>query len=323
MKHTYEYVKNFFEEQGCTLISDSYESAKQKLAYICVCGNEDVKTFNNFQQGQRCMRCAVKIRSKARRLSYEDVKKVFDKNGCILLSEEYVNCEIPLKFICKCGNPAERDFSHFKKSPRCSDCGNKSNHDKQRFSHEFVEKIFSDNGCKLLTKYKQYTQKLDYICKCGEPSDTTLANFKKGYIGCRSCWTAKIRETLYLNGTAPCSNQQRIIHGLIGGELNYPVDKLSLDIAFPDDKVYVEYDGSGHDLVLKFGAMSENDFIAKEIMRFEFLKSRGWKCVLIKSPKDYLPNEDQIIKDIVNAKKELMNNNLDEIVVDWSQKEES
>jgi 5-methylcytosine-specific restriction endonuclease McrA len=62
-KHSYHYVKNFFEEKGCQLLSKSYEDNKQKLKYKCECGNVSQIAFAKFQSGQRCDKC------KSRKLS--------------------------------------------------------------------------------------------------------------------------------------------------------------------------------------------------------------------------------------------------------------
>src|SRR5690606_6601403 len=48
----------------------------------------------------------------------------------------------------------------------------------------------------------------------------------------------KAMESISLNGSAPCSKQQRYIHECIGGELNYPCGNLFLDIAFLESMVY-------------------------------------------------------------------------------------
>jgi len=111
----------------------------------------------------------------------------------------------------------------------------------------------------------------------------------------------KGREALYLNGSMVCSKQQKYIHNLLGGELNYPVDKLSLDIAFPKEKIYIEYNGSGHDLSVKLNSLTQKDFNNKEIRRYHFLKSQGWKQIIIISPYDYLPLDEIIIEEYDKA----------------------
>ena len=58
----------------------------------------------------------------------------------------------------------------------------------------------------------------------------------------------KIAETLSRNNTVNTSKQQIYLHNLLGGELNYANETPVLDIAYPDDKIYLEYNGGGHNL---------------------------------------------------------------------------
>lgn len=110
---------------------------------------------------------------------------------------------------------------------------------------------------------------------------------------------AKSRLTMFKNGTAPCSTQQRYLYNLLGGELNYPISKCSVDVAFPEDKIYLEYDGGGHDLQVQFGNMTLEDFNNKEMKRYYFLKNKGWKQIIICSDNDYIP-KDNVLLDIIS-----------------------
>lgn len=112
-------------------------------------------------------------------------------------------------------------------------------------------------------------------------------------------------NTMYENGTAPCSRQQKYIHNLIGGELNLPCKNLFLDIAFVDEKIYLEIDLGGHDLPIKLGYMSREDFESKERNRWYALYRSGWKEIRIISSKDKIPNDDKILEMISYAKEYL------------------
>lgn len=64
-RHTYEFIKQAFEDGGCTLLSETYVGNKEKLNYICNCGNEAYIGFTKFQIGQRCLVCkSAKISQK-------------------------------------------------------------------------------------------------------------------------------------------------------------------------------------------------------------------------------------------------------------------
>jgi hypothetical protein len=110
-------------------------------------------------------------------------------------------------------------------------------------------------------------------------------------------------ETMSRNGNVNTSKQQLYLHNLLGGEINKSEGRYSLDIAFPDEKIYVEYDGGGHNIVVKFGYLTEEEFHRKEMDRYFYLKRRGWKMIKITSPIDYLPS-DEILLDEVNKAKE-------------------
>lgn len=111
----------------------------------------------------------------------------------------------------------------------------------------------------------------------------------------------KTARTLHATGTGPCSTQQKYIHDLIGGELNYPVGRCMLDIAFPEDGIYFEYDGGGHDLLVKRGDITQKQFEHKELKRSHFLHKKGWKKICLVSRKDFLPADSMLTLLTANA----------------------
>ncbi|PGZ96940.1 hypothetical protein COE51_16345 [Bacillus pseudomycoides] len=113
----------------------------------------------------------------------------------------------------------------------------------------------------------------------------------------------KSKKTLYENGTAPKSKQQVYLNELLGGEINYQIESFNLDIAFPDEKIYIEYDGGGHDLQVKMNKISQEELKKEELKRYFILKSKGWKEIRIISPRDYLPNDDILLQELEKAKK--------------------
>ena len=101
-------------------------------------------------------------------------------------------------------------------------------------------------------------------------------------------------------------NQQIYLCNLLKGKLNYPVSRCSVDIGFPNENIYIEYDGGGHDLSVKFNILTEKDFDIKELKRYFLLKSKGWKKIRIISIEDYLP-QDEVILQMVQFAKEYLN----------------
>lgn len=118
----------------------------------------------------------------------------------------------------------------------------------------------------------------------------------------------KARSTLYANGTAPISKQQSYIHAVTGGDINYPFKNYSLDIAFPNELLYIECDFGGHKLQVKLGNKSEKEFKEDEKRRSYFLSRRGWKEIRIISNKDKVPSPERITQMIEYAKAYLGSN---------------
>lgn len=181
-KPSIEEVRRYFKENGCELLSKEYRNGKTKLEYICTCGQERLITFEKFKAGQRCRECSYVKSANGKKIPYEEVKKCFEDNNCILLSSEYVNNTTQLDYQCECGNVSKIAFMHFKKGVRCKKCAGN-----EKYTINEVEKIFRDGGCELTSKkYVNNKRKLDYICLCGRPSRISLDSFQRG-TRCSSC----------------------------------------------------------------------------------------------------------------------------------------
>lgn len=137
----------------------------------------------------------------------------------------------------------------------------------------------------------------------------------------------KCFESINKNNSQCYSSQQKAIHDILGGEMNYLFDHFWLDIYFPEEKIYLEYDGGGHDLKVKFGYMSRKEFDVKQMRRNYYLKQRGLKCIRIISSKNKYPN-DEILLSIKKYAKDLFENenrswiifNIDENLIQYKNK---
>jgi len=65
-KLSYEYVKQYFNNNNCVLLSTAYIKNSKKLDYICSCGNKSSMTFGNFKDGYRCKQCGHEKREQNR-----------------------------------------------------------------------------------------------------------------------------------------------------------------------------------------------------------------------------------------------------------------
>lgn len=112
----------------------------------------------------------------------------------------------------------------------------------------------------------------------------------------------KATQTLYKNSSQKASKQQRYINNLYQGNLNFPVKYYNVDIYLPYDNLVVEYDGSGHSLNLVMGRETEEEYIHKEIVRYNVIKREGYKQMRIISIKDLLPSDQILLQMLSEAK---------------------
>ena len=247
------------------LISKKYIDAKSNLDIECKCGNVFITTYDNFSGGKmQCDVCAMKLLSEKLKTPYCDIKAIIEGdngNGCKLLTSEidYIRTNENILIECRCGNKFTTTYNTFI-------YGNKKQ---------------CDDCTKIYTKL---------MCLVIYGVDNPMKNKEV---------SAKVRETLFKNGNAPKSKQQIYVHQLIGGEINYPYYNASLDVAFPEEKLYVECDFGGHWLSIKLGSLTQDEFDKKQRNRWYSLYRSGWKSVNIISRHDNLPS-DQIILEILS-----------------------
>lgn len=101
--------------------------------------------------------------------------------------------------------------------------------------------------------------------------------------------------TRYQHGNFTCSKQQYKLYENIGGELNYPFKQFVIDVAFPKDKIAVEWDGSGHDMSVRMGYITEQEFIRNENYRNKILLKNDWRIIRFVTKKDIFPDNIQDI----------------------------
>jgi very-short-patch-repair endonuclease len=170
-------------------------------------------------------------------------------------------------------------------------------------SDEFKNKI--KDTC--LEKYgvENYTQTEEYINKVKQ---TNLQKYGYEWALQSPVVREKISNTLDKHGNVKCSQQQKHICDLFNGQLNSRISWYFADILLEDDKIVVEYDGGGHDLRVKIGDITREEFERKELKRNNIFNSKGYNIIRIVSRKDKLLKDDEFIK-LLEFCKNLFNNN--------------
>jgi len=190
-------VKKIFTDQGCIPKFNNFDSYRQKLEYICKCGKDVNKsgeplttTYEKIVNGITCQWCGDKKKA----FSFDDVKKYFEQEKCILISTEYKNCIASLQYYCSCGNKeiCKTNFNRFKEGHRCKRCGN------MRADLKTAKERMLQKKCKLLTTSENYeNDTLNYICHCGRERSVSYKQFMRNsdiWSGCKECFVGTQRK---------------------------------------------------------------------------------------------------------------------------------
>ena len=176
-KLTLEQVTESFKQEGYVLLSKEYTNAKTKLNYICPKGHKHSMAWSNWQQSKRCPSCAG-----LSKLTLEHVKEDFEKEGCILLSKEYINARTKLYYICPKGHNHDIVWGGWQRGQRCPVCAGLS-----KPSLKQVKESFGNERYTLLSKvYTNNRTKLNYICPKGHKHSMAWCNWRQGY-RCPTC----------------------------------------------------------------------------------------------------------------------------------------
>ena len=119
----------------------------------------------------------------------------------------------------------------------------------------------------------------------------------------------------YNSNSQTSSKQQNKLHEIIGGELNYPFKRYYIDIAFVEQKIAVEYNGGGHNLSVKLGNLTQEEFDRNERFRDKQLFEDGWRIIKFISIKNKIL-QDKDILDIFNYSLSLIDNGYHKIEID-------
>lgn len=124
-----------------------------------------------------------------KRLTIENVRETFNREGCKLMSTKYINNRQNLKYICKNGHKTTMNYHEWTRSKyKCTQCSNNQRGNSTRFSYDFVKEVFEKKNFQLISKnYVNNITKLDYICDKGHKGSMIFTNFYNGQYGCNEC----------------------------------------------------------------------------------------------------------------------------------------
>ncbi|PET65156.1 hypothetical protein CN514_12360 [Bacillus sp. AFS001701] len=248
-----EEIKRYVEKHtNCKLVSTEYKSNREKLDFICECGNPFQKSFEKFKGRNEilCKTCGRLKQMEARKLTFETVFKFVDENSnCVLISKEYKNAHTKLEFLCSCGKKFKKTFDKFmsRNQRQCKKCGYHNISIIKTLNFEDVKKFVEEHSDCILksTEYIDYYSELEFECKCGKMFKTSYDNFK--HTDRRRCITCtKIRSK------GEFKIQSYLLKNNIKFEEEYRFpdckykNTLPFDFYLPDLNICIEFDGKQH-----------------------------------------------------------------------------
>ena len=220
-KLTYEFVKESFEAEGYTLLTEEYRNNRQRLEYICPRQRKGRTTWSRWHSGKRCICC-----SKVCKKTIEFVRSEFKKEGYILLTEKYINSGQKLDYICPEGHRHSVRWGDWQQGVRCP-----HRYGLAKLTFDFVRLEFEKRGYILLsTEYINARSNLKFRCGRGHIGEMTWGNFNNGCIclqcsrennaGSKHCnwrggiskdpycfdWTKDLKELIKERDSYKCSN---------------------------------------------------------------------------------------------------------------------
>jgi len=194
VKWNIDLVKDYVNKNGDgdILITDIYKNSNTKLEYKChICNEIYSIDWNSFIKGYRHYMCpANEDRGKGKRIPYEEVKKYYEDNGYILISETYKNASEKLETICPNGHIYMSRFSDFKQGYRCPICFHIKKNIDQTFTLDYVKNYILEHGdgdILVSEKYVKCKEKIKILCHtCEKEYAMTFDGFKQGK-RCRNC----------------------------------------------------------------------------------------------------------------------------------------
>ncbi len=111
-----------------------------------------------------------------KRYTYDFIKQQFEKEGCVLLSKEYINSRQKMYYVCSKGHEHSICWGDWQQGRRCAYCSGWFRKD-----IGFIKSEFEKEGYILLTKkYINCKQKINYICPNGHQHNIRWNDWQQG-----------------------------------------------------------------------------------------------------------------------------------------------
>ena len=189
-KWTIESVQNEFSNRGIRLLDIEFKGVDVAMNCIALCGHEKKLSLSNLliNHGLYCRKCSYTVGASKRKFDYEYVKSFFEKEGCQLISEKYVNWRGNLRYIAQCGHEHVLPFHKFKNDGQgrlCRACGRPKGELHFNYNPKLTdEERISNRDYYAIDKWRlDVFKRDDFTCQvCGDNNGGNLvAHHLNGY----------------------------------------------------------------------------------------------------------------------------------------------
>lgn len=291
-------IKQIVSEKGCELINIEHKNNMTIIEYKGECGcivKERLSNFKNKKHGN-CNKHGYKTI-----YNIGMVKQYFEKYGCTLITDIYIDTSQILEYIASCGHKYTSTFQNFKnsKQKKCNNCINLL-----KYTMDDVIEFFNNRGCKLLTNnYINAAQELKYIAKCGHETTGTFTEFKQfNGLYCDDCRKSKSTGEKIICDYLK-KNNIKYIDEKTFENCKY-INDLRFDFYIPDKNLLIEFDGNHHFYYKKIFSddakkIKYNTIYKKDMIKNLFCYKNNIK--LIRISYNNLKNLDDVLDNNINT----------------------
>ena len=208
-----EIAKTKAKKLNMTILETEYKGVFDKMRFVCDIHpelGEQLTTMTGINQGHNCCpKCRYNKTSKSQtqKISIDDIKKEFADRNLLLLSEDYINCKSPLKYICnKHPNDGEQQITYdaFKKNTKfcCNSCAKEYISNLKMTPTTEIIKIVENHGFEFVNVKKEGRKTfIEYICPKHRDKGTqikSLSHIKSGEKCIYCAGTAKFTQDEFI-----------------------------------------------------------------------------------------------------------------------------
>jgi len=298
---TIEGMKRFATARDGECLSQSYINNNTKLMWKCEKGHIWEASYKSFRKGSWCPEChKLKPRnSTEKREKYlNEIKEIAKSKGGKCLSNNYINSETKLKFICALGHEWDATPANIKRNGTwCPQCSDLKTGERCRTPIEVIKQEAEKKGGKCLSDDNPDSNSmLLFECANGHRWETTAKQIMAGH-WCHYCSTGTSEEIcrLYFE---KIFNQQFLRKKPIWLR-NSRGNLMELDGYNEDLKIAFEYNGIQHyekgSLFIN-SSKKLNQRIIDDETKIALCKENGILLIVI----DYMNSLESIPQQILN-----------------------